>query len=741
MKIFDQSVQKIPQCERGVALGFFDGVHRGHADLIRTLTATCFKMKLEPAVFTFNEHPDTIAHRQKRFSGYLTTFSERIELLAGLGVSEIHCRHFDDAFCHLSPQNFLDEIISAHLNARLVVVGSDYRFGYKGEGNVDFLRQWCLRHNVVLHVVPDVSLYDERISSTRIRQLIEKGDMKTSASCLGRHFSFSGIVIKGRRIGSAMGFPTANFVLPAERVNPAYGVYVSRTRVDDETYWSITNFGLRPTVNTKDMVPVAETYIFDARIDLYDKTIEVYLLEMMRPELKFNSLLKLGTQIKDDLDQARAWHKSCEDAYVATCRKSVPVWLLQTERFAQASLQLVFQRRMDKFKSTSLALLMQILTASCRRFPGRILFSTELDRLYGGSIDCHVEKHGDLQTLYLMADALVSWSDGSQPFNEVISLLFDVLLDPQLDDQGLFDLSIFESEKQNMITEWLSRENDRARYAYDRSIELLCNGQAHGLRPNGDLQVLKDLTREDLKNVYFELLNDTAMMACIGGKISSQSMLLVKECLDRLPDSDTRPVFGTEKPSFLDSPSDQVVLDEFKNIEQARLSLILTGLPPYFSHQGIIVSMLNSMLGGDVHSLLFDTVREKLGLAYSVFSSYSRYLSALLVLAGIEPSRTEQAIESIEEQLQDLTDGRFEDRLMESSREMLSGSIQAANDDLGHMISTIVNSITLGRSLSCDDALSLLNAVSREDIMSMAAALKPVVQYRLLPEAVKEAAQ
>jgi riboflavin kinase/FMN adenylyltransferase len=741
LKIFDQSVHEIPQCERGVALGFFDGVHRGHTDLIRTLTANCYKMKLEPAVFTFNEHPDTIAHRQKRFSGYLTTFSERIELLAELGVGEIHCRHFDDAFCHLSPQDFLDDFIAAHLNARLLVVGSDYRFGYRGEGNVEFLRQWCKRKNVRLLVVPDVRLYDERISSTRIRKLVEKGDMKLAASCLGRPFAISGTVVKGRKIGRAMGFPTANFILAPEQVSPAYGVYVSRTRVDNETYWSITNFGLRPTVNTSDMVPIAETYIFDAKLDLYDKMIEVHLLQMMRPELKFNSLLKLGTQIKDDLDQARAWHQSCEDAYIATCRKSVPVWLLQTERFAQASLQLVFQRRMDRSKSTALALLLQVLTASCRRFPGRVLFSTELDRLYGASIDCHIEKHGDLQTLYLMADALVSWSDGSRPFDEVINLLFDVLLDPQLDDDGLFDQAIFESEKQNMITEWLSRENDRARYAYDRSIELLCGDQAHGLRPGGELEVLKALTRSDLNIVYKELLENTALMVCIGGKISESSMLLLKERLAGIPESSDRPVFGIQKPSFLEDPSEQVVFDEFKSIEQARLGLIMTGLPPYFSHQGIVVSMLNSMLGGDVHSLLFDTVREKMGLAYSVFSSYSRYLSAILILAGVEPSKTGQAIESIREQVSNLTEGHFDERLIEASREMLSGSIKAANDDLGHMISTVVNSITLGRSLSCEDALSLLSAVSREDIMKMAANLKPVVQFRLLPETGKEAAQ
>lgn len=741
MKIFDLGGQEIPQCERGVALGFFDGVHRGHADLVRTLTYTCALMQLEPAVFTFNEHPDTITHKQKRFSGYLTTMQDRIRLLHGLGVGELFWRHFDEEFCRLSPQDFLDQTIDKQLNARLVVVGSDYRFGFGGEGNVAILREWCNQKSIRLEVVPDVELYDDRISSTRIRQLVENGDMKLAASCLGRPFTLTGTVVKGRKIGSAMGFPTANFVLPPEQIHPQYGVYVSRTVVGSRTYPSITNFGRRPTVNNQDQQPVVETYLYDAKIDLYGQTIEVSLLEKIRPEQQFRSLLKLGTQIKEDLDEAYRWHQSCEDAYIWDRIRSIPIWLLQTTRFAQSSIQLVFQRPMDAYHTTAFALLIQVLTASCRRFPGRILLSTELDRLYGSSLDSHIEKHGDLQTLYLMTDALAGWSDGSRPFDEAMQLLFDILLEPQLENDGLFNEIIFDSEKQNMITEWLARENDRPRYAYDRSVQLLCDDQVHGLPANGDLNVLRKLTRQDLAAAYQQLLHETSMMICIGGKITKEQLAILRRNLERMPESPDRPAFASFSPRPLKTKPDAVHLDEFKNIEQARLNLILTGLPPYFSHRGIVANMLNSMLGGDVHSLLFDTVREKMGLAYSVYSTCSRYLSVIMVMAGIDKEKTDEAIKAILEQVECLSAGTFSDRLLETSRELTSGAIKAIHDDLSLMLATVVNSVILGRSLSREDSLSLLAAVGREQIMEMASDLKLNVQYRLLPENRKESEQ
>ncbi|NLW12675.1 MAG: bifunctional riboflavin kinase/FAD synthetase [Clostridiaceae bacterium] len=738
LKLFDRSDEKLPSKQRGVALGFFDGVHRGHSDLIRTLILNCSRLELEPAVFTFDEHPATVAHKRKRFGGYINTLNERLQLFEEIGISEVHHYHFDEEFCRLAPVDFLNDIIAKRLDARLLVVGADYRFGYKGEGNIDTLRKWCADHNVELTVVPDVDLHGQRISSTRIRQLIEQGDMPMTSSCLGRHFSLRGQVVRGRRLGRELGFPTANFTVAEGQIKPSYGVYVTRTRVGQRTWWSITSFGLRPTVSEGDIIPMVETYIYDTKMNLYGQEIEVFFLEKLRDEIKFESLLQLSTKIQDDLKQAYEWHQSSEDSYISNYVKDIPVWLLQSDRFAQGSLQLVFQQRLDKKNASLFELLLQVLTSGCRRFPGRVELSTELDRLYGSSIDSNIHNYGDIQNLFLTVDGLVNWTDSSQPFAEAARLLFDILFDPQLDEEGNFIEAIFESERQNMITELKARENDRARYAYDRSIDLLCGDQPHGIRSGGSIEELNALSLSDLKNAYSKLLNELPVMVCIGGRIDSYLLEDIYENLNRFPSARNQAKFGSMKPSALVVPENEISLDEHRKLEQARVNLILTGLPPYFSHRSIVSSMLNSMLGGDVHSLLFDVVREKMGLAYSVYSSASRYLAAIFIIAGIEPTKTEDAIEAMKKQVADLAAGNFDDRLMDTSRRMLSASIEASHDDLGHMVSAVVSAVVLGRNMSRSDALSLLDAVSRQDIMEMAGMLKLAVSYRLLPDRMKE---
>lgn len=738
LKLFDRSDVKLPSKRRGVALGFFDGVHRGHSDLIRTLILNCSRLELEPAVFTFDEHPATVAHKLKRFGGYINTFAERLQLFEELGVGEVHHYHFDEEFSRLAPVEFLDEILFDKLDAGLIVVGADYRFGYKGEGNIETLKEWCTLNQVELTVVPDVELFGQRVSSTRIRQHIEQGDMDMASSCLGRHFSLRGQVVTGRKLGRRLGFPTANFTVAEGQIKPSYGVYVTRTRVGQRTWWSITSFGLRPTVSDGDIIPMVETYIYDTKMDLYGQEIEVIFLEKMRDELKFDSLLQLSTKIKDDLSQAYEWHKSSEDSYIANYVNDIPVWLLQSDRFAQGSMQLVFQQRLEKRSASAYALLFQVLTSGCRKFPGRVELSTELDRLYGSSIDNNVQSHGDVQLLYLTVDGLMNWTDGSQPFAEAVRLMFDILFDPLLDENGNFAESIFESERQSMITELKARENDKARYAYDRSVDLLCGDQPHGIKAGGSIEELSSLTLSDLKDAYSRLLNELPVMVCIGGRIDSGLLEDIYLSLSRFPTTYSRGKFGSIKPTALIVPESEIKLDEHRRLEQARVNLILTGLPPYFSHRSIVSSMLNSMLGGDVHSLLFDVVREKMGLAYSVYSSASRYLAAVFIIAGIEPTKTEAAIEAMNRQIADLASGNFDDRLMETSRRMLASSIEASQDDLGHMVSAVVSAVVLGRNMSRRDALSLLDAVTRQDIIDMAAQLRPAVSYRLLPDRVKE---
>jgi len=170
---------------------------------------------------------------------------------------------------------------------------------------------------------------------------------------------------------------------------------------------------------------------------------------------------------------------------------------------------------------------------------------------------------------------------------------------------------------------------------------------------------------------------------------------------------------------------------ETKKVEQARICLAFSGLQPYFSHHSIVDTLLNSMLGGDVHSLLFEVVREQLGLAYSVYSVNSRYLSTLLVIAGVAPDRVTEARQAIFAQLDHLARGQFSDQLLERSKTLVESHIRSIPDDLDSLLSNMMNGVSLGRMISVQDSLSLLESVDRQAVIERASQLKLAASFTL----------
>lgn len=730
MQIFDHPEQKPQLIARGVGLGFFDGVHRGHLELLRTLVFECRQSGICPAVFTFPDHPEAVLRPDEPFDEYLCDLDERLSLLADCGLEETHLQPFDLTFAAVEPLAFLQDILVERLQAELIVVGHDYRFGRFGAGDVRLLQSWASERGIRVIVVEEVTLYGERISSSRIRSLISSGDMVRVSSLLGRPYSLSGLVVSGRQLGRRLGFPTANFTVDRRLVCPAYGVYATRTHVGDRVYDSITNVGLRPTVEQNGVRPIVETYLYDADLTLYDQKIQVEFLERVRPEMQFATVAELGQQVGADLLAVRSWHEQAEQCHVKAKVQNIPLNLLSTRRFAQASLQLIFLIPLEKRQSSCMALLLRTLTASCRRYPTRTSLAAALDSLYGSSIEAHLEKQGDLQAISLTAEGLLRWTDGSSPFGETCTLLFDVLMDPLVDENGHFDPAIVETERQNLLLELSARENDRAKYAYDRCLLFFCGDQVQGLSPIGDKQCLTEIRLDELREAYAFLLQQTSLTAYLGGHIDSQILEICLQGLKRLPQTD-RPVYRPAvypSPFIPALPTGQV---EHKTVEQARLALAYIGLPPYFSHRTIIASVLNSMLGGDVHSLLFDVVREQMGLAYSVFSMNQRSLSALFVMAGVAADQTTAALDAIRRQVKALAAGEFESTLLDRSRQMLETGILSVNDDLSSMMAQRIIGHLYGRNMTRDESISLLNSVTSDDIREMAARLQLVTCYVL----------
>lgn len=277
-----------------VALGFFDGLHLGHIEVIKR---ALLKDGLCSVVFTFNDKTSL-----PKFSGKkghcIITHEQKTEIFGGLGVERVYAPDFGDVKDYTA-REFVERILRDELNASFVVCGYDFRFGKGGEGNPETLKQLCSEYGMECEVVPAVAVDGVTVSSTAIREMITKGDIETANRFLGYELSYKLPVTQGSKIGRTIGFPTINQKIPDYMVKPKNGVYKSWTIVDGRTYRSITNIGVKPTVDYKGGA-VMETHITGYDGNLYGQTVRVALREFIRDEKKFAGLEELKRQIEED---------------------------------------------------------------------------------------------------------------------------------------------------------------------------------------------------------------------------------------------------------------------------------------------------------------------------------------------------------------------------------------------------------------------------------------------------------
>lgn len=289
----------LPSRRRAVALGFFDGVHLGHRAVLRQALQSA---DLTPAVFTFDTLPK-LAN-----DGLLIPREETDRRLEQLGFAERITADFS-ALCALSPELFVRDVLVGALNAAVVCCGENFRFGNGGVGDAETLKQWGQVFGFEVHVLPLVTADGEAISSTRIRRLMQKGDMRAVNRLLGHPYEITAAVVSGAHLGRTLGTPTINQPLPAETVYPPFGVYASAVEVDGVTHTAVTNIGKKPTVGGE--MPLAETWIFDYSGDLYGRTVTVRPVAFLRGETAFPSVEALREQILHDGEAARAAFASC----------------------------------------------------------------------------------------------------------------------------------------------------------------------------------------------------------------------------------------------------------------------------------------------------------------------------------------------------------------------------------------------------------------------------------------------
>jgi riboflavin kinase/FMN adenylyltransferase len=293
-----------------VTIGNFDGVHAGHREIMRRVTAIARQRGLTPAVFTFDPHPARVL-APDRAPKLIMTVPQRLRRLEAEGIRAALVFPFSLEFAKLTPEEFVERILAGALKAKCVLVGEDFRFGYRQSGNVEKLRELGAKFGFELQAIAAIEGGGERVSSTRIRKAVSDGKVSRACRMMGSPFAMEGTVVRGQGIGAKQTVPTLNLAWENELV-PGVGVYVTRVR-DEATgqeWRAITNVGYRPTFNGEGLT--VESFLLDGPPDRAAERIEVRFLAFVRGERRFDSPEKLRAQILRDVGAAQRFHSRTE---------------------------------------------------------------------------------------------------------------------------------------------------------------------------------------------------------------------------------------------------------------------------------------------------------------------------------------------------------------------------------------------------------------------------------------------
>jgi len=292
-----------------IALGFFDGVHPGHKLVISKAVEEAKALGAKAGVVTFKDHPRSLTRGQSPL--LLTVIEQRLELFKELGVEVALVLSFTEELCRLSPRQYVENVLIKTMNARSISVGHNHHFGKDAEGDANLLKKIGQEkeHEFNVHSAHMLEFKGREVSSSRIRDEIQAGNVKNAEDLLGRAFALWAGVIRGDGRGRQLGFPTANLETYQYQVLPKTGVYAGLAKLESgETKNCVINVGFRPTFKNPNEVerPLVEAHLLDFNQDIYDQKIEVKFFEQLRDEKKFSSIDELKNQINKDIEQALA---------------------------------------------------------------------------------------------------------------------------------------------------------------------------------------------------------------------------------------------------------------------------------------------------------------------------------------------------------------------------------------------------------------------------------------------------
>jgi riboflavin kinase/FMN adenylyltransferase len=287
-----------------MAIGYFDGLHKGHQVLVNEVLDYSKKHNMKSAVLTFSPNPAYILGKTDEDT-LITPIAFKENLLEDIGVDYLFVVEFSERVLSMDPEEFVEEFITV-LNVKHLVFGSDWRYGHKGLGNSETIKQY---HNLFSTKSVELLKHNgEKISSSSIRELIKDGSMESVSDLLTRDYCIKGEVIHGMQRGRTIGFPTANVLVEHEYVMPALGVYIGEVNVYGKWYRAMINIGFNPTFNLRNKMSI-EAHILDFDQDIYGENIRVCLKKKIREEKKFSSIDELVNQLNQDLDDTKAYFK------------------------------------------------------------------------------------------------------------------------------------------------------------------------------------------------------------------------------------------------------------------------------------------------------------------------------------------------------------------------------------------------------------------------------------------------
>lgn len=306
MEIFN-SLDEIKNIEETVvALGNFDGVHRGHQEIISRTVKSAEAAGYKSAVFTFSNHPKNLMSGGNAVKNILYP-EEKAKIIEELGIDYMFNIPFDRSILTMEPVQFIDQLLLQTFRMRQAYCGFNYHFGYKAAGSAELLMKEGMKKGFGIHIQEPFKIDGNLVSSTFIRGLIQDGKVDQCEKYMGRLYAIGGEVVVGNKLGRTIGFPTSNIMIDETMVTPPNGVYVTYCLYNGVRYPSVTNVGVKPTIGT--YKKNVETHIFNFDKELYGKKIRVEFLEKTRDERKFDSVEALSKQITEDCITARSYHR------------------------------------------------------------------------------------------------------------------------------------------------------------------------------------------------------------------------------------------------------------------------------------------------------------------------------------------------------------------------------------------------------------------------------------------------